>query len=73
MKRLTREKDEYKCRVPRNIDCKKRVPRNIDCEKYLFYGEGCPDDCILMQYANRLALYEDAAARGEIPWLDEED
>ena len=61
MKRLTREKDEYKCRVPRNIDCEK------------FYGEGCPDNCILMQYANKLALYEDAAARGEIPWLDEED
>ena len=63
MKRLTREKDEYKC----------RISRNIDCEKYLFCGEDCPDDCILMQYANRLALYEDAAARGEIPWLDEED
>ena len=64
MKRLTREKDKYKC----------RVLRNIDCEKHLFYGEeGCSDDCILMQYANRLALYEDAAARGEIPWLDEED
>ena len=63
MKRLTREKDEYKC----------RVPRNINCEKHLIYGEDCPDDCILMQYANRLALYEDAAARGEIPWLDEED
>ena len=63
MKRLTREKDEYKC----------RVPRNTDCEKHLFYGESCPDDCILMQYANKLALYEDAAARGEIPWLDEED
>ena len=63
MKRLTTEKDEYKC----------RVPRNIDCEKHLFYGDCCPDDCILMQYANRLALYEDAAARGEIPWLDEED
>ena len=63
MKRLTREKDEYPC----------RVPRNIDCEKHLFYGDCCPDDCILMQYANKLALYEDAAARGEIPWLDEED
>ena len=63
MKRLTREKDEYKC----------RVPRKIDSEKYLFYGKGCPNDCILMQYANRLALYEDAAARGEIPWLNEED
>ena len=63
MKRLTREKDEYKC----------RVPRNINCEKHLIYGEDCLDDCILMQYANRLALYEDAAARGEIPWLDEED
>ena len=62
MERLTREKDKYKCRVLRNINCEK------------FYGEeGCPDDCILMQYANRLALYEDAAARGEIPWLDEED
>ena len=46
---------------------------NIEHEKLLFFGEGCPDDCILMQYANRLALYEDAAARGEIPWLDEED
>ena len=63
MKRLTREKDKYKC----------RVSRNINCEKHLFYGDCCPDDCILMQYANRLALYEDAAARGEIPWLDEED
>ena len=63
MKRLTREKDKYKC----------RVPRNIEHEKLLFFGEGCPDDCILMQYANRLALYEDAAGRGEIPWLDEED
>lgn len=61
-RRLTREKDEYECRV-----C-----RGIDCNEHLLYDD-CPDDCILMQYANRLALYEDAAARGEIPWLDEED
>lgn len=63
MGRLTREKDEYEC----------RVGRCVDCNEHLLYGDDCPDYCILMQYANRLALYEDAAARGEIPWLGEED
>lgn len=63
MSRLTREKDEYPCRV-----C-----RGVNCEEHLVYSGDCPDYCILMEYANRLALYEDAAARGEIPWLGEEE
>lgn len=68
MKRLTREKDEYPCRLCRGISCEDIIMPDEEDN-----GWDCPDDCILMKYANRLALYEDAAARGEIPWLGEED